>query len=104
MRPPCLVVTCLIACLCHEGVRCLTFSRQTSFLPLPFACLRACLRRWVRRFCCAAMQMIRLLGLIAGAKVFLAPDELIPAAKQHETAFGMVPGMGVLVLSLLLSR
>jgi zinc transporter, ZIP family len=47
-------------------------------------------------------------GLIAGAMVFLALDELIPAAKRHakghETVYGMVLGMGVLALSLVLFR
>jgi zinc transporter, ZIP family len=47
-------------------------------------------------------------GVIAGAMVFLALDELIPAAKRyargHETVYGMVLGMAVLALSLVLFR
>ena len=47
-------------------------------------------------------------GLIAGIMVFLAIDELLPAAKRyakgHETVYGMVSGMGVLALSLVLLR
>lgn len=47
-------------------------------------------------------------GMIAGAMVFLALDELLPAAKRygkgHETVYGMVTGMAVLALSLVLFR
>lgn len=47
-------------------------------------------------------------GIIAGAMVFLALDELLPAAKRyakgHETVYGMVSGMAVLALSLVLFR
>jgi zinc transporter, ZIP family len=47
-------------------------------------------------------------GIIAGAMVFLALDELLPAAKKyatgHETVYGMVSGMAVLALSLVLFR
>jgi zinc transporter, ZIP family len=43
-------------------------------------------------------------GMIAGAMVFLALDELLPAAKRyargHETVYGMVLGMAVLAASL----
>lgn len=49
-----------------------------------------------------------LFGAIAGVMVFLALDELLPTAKRyaagHETAYGMVGGMGVLALSLVLLR
>ena len=47
-------------------------------------------------------------GVIAGIMVFLALDELLPAAKRyavgHETVYGMVLGMGALALSLVLFR
>lgn len=47
-------------------------------------------------------------GIIAGVMVFLALDELLPAAKRyakgHETVYGMVTGMGALALSLVLFR
>ena len=47
-------------------------------------------------------------GIIAGIMVFLAIDELLPAAKRyakgHETVYGLVSGMGVLALSLLLFK
>ncbi|MGL4491095.1 MAG: zinc transporter ZupT [Rhizobiaceae bacterium] len=47
-------------------------------------------------------------GMIAGAMVFLALDELLPAAKRyakgHETVYGMVSGMAVLAASLVLFR
>ncbi|MFA5593471.1 MAG: zinc transporter ZupT [Micavibrio sp.] len=47
-------------------------------------------------------------GIIAGVMVFLALDELLPAAKKyakgHETVYGMVAGMGALALSLVLLR
>jgi len=47
-------------------------------------------------------------GVIAGVMVFLALDELLPAAKRyakgHETVYGMVAGMGALALSLVLFR
>jgi hypothetical protein len=42
-------------------------------------------------------------GLIAGVMVFLALDELLPAAKRyakgHETVYGLVAGMGTLAIS-----
>ncbi len=45
-------------------------------------------------------------GIIAGAMVFLAMDELLPAAKRysdgHETVYGLVGGMGVIATSLAL--
>ncbi len=47
-------------------------------------------------------------GMIAGVMVFLALDELLPAAKKyakgHETVYGMVTGMGAIALSLVLFR
>ncbi|WP_198344845.1 zinc transporter ZupT [Neisseria chenwenguii] len=47
-------------------------------------------------------------GLIAGVMVFLALDELLPAAKRysdgHETVYGLTTGMGVIALSLVLFR
>lgn len=47
-------------------------------------------------------------GIIAGVMVFLALDELLPAAKRyargHETVYGMVGGMAALALSLVLFR
>ena len=47
-------------------------------------------------------------GLIAGVMVFLALDELLPAAKRyakgHETVYGLVSGMGVLAVSLVLFK
>ena len=47
-------------------------------------------------------------GIIAGVMVFLAIDELLPAAKRyargHETVYGLVSGMGVLALSLVLFK
>lgn len=47
-------------------------------------------------------------GIIAGVMVFLALDELLPAAKRyargHETVYGMIAGMGTLALSLVLFR
>ncbi len=49
-----------------------------------------------------------LFGVIAGAMVFLALDELLPAAQRHarghDTAYAMVAGMAVLALSLVLLR
>lgn len=49
-----------------------------------------------------------LFGIIAGAMVYLALDELLPAAKRyargHETVYGMVLGMGVIALSLVLFK
>lgn len=49
-----------------------------------------------------------LFGIIAGVMVFLALDELLPAAKRygvgHDTAYAMVAGMGVLAFSLVLLR
>ena len=45
-------------------------------------------------------------GVIAGIMVFLALDELLPAAKHHarghETVYGLVGGMAVMALSLVL--
>ncbi len=45
-------------------------------------------------------------GVIAGVMVFLALDELLPAAKRyasgHETVYGLVTGMGALAVSLIL--
>lgn len=45
-------------------------------------------------------------GIIAGVMVFLALDELLPAAKRHakghETVYGLVSGMSVMALSLVL--
>ena len=45
-------------------------------------------------------------GVIAGVMVFLALDELLPAAKRyakgHETVYGLVTGMGALAISLVL--
>lgn len=45
-------------------------------------------------------------GIIAGVMVFLALDELLPAAKRyargHETVYGMIMGMGGIALSLIL--
>lgn len=47
-------------------------------------------------------------GIIAGAMVFLALDELLPAAKRyakgHETVYGMVIGMALLAFSLVLFK
>jgi len=47
-------------------------------------------------------------GVIAGVMVFLALDELLPAAKRyakgHETVYGLVAGMGMLALSLVLFK
>ncbi len=47
-------------------------------------------------------------GIIAGVMVFLALDELLPAAKKyakgHETVYGMISGMAILALSLVLFR
>ena len=47
-------------------------------------------------------------GIIAGVMVFLALDELLPAAKRyakgHETVYGLVTGMGVLAISLVLFK
>lgn len=47
-------------------------------------------------------------GIIAGVMVFLALDELLPAAKRyakgHETVYGLISGMGVLALSLVLFK
>lgn len=47
-------------------------------------------------------------GIIAGIMVFLALDELLPAAKRyakgHETVYGMIGGMAALALSLVLFR
>lgn len=47
-------------------------------------------------------------GVIAGVMVFLALDELLPAARQyargHETVYGMVMGMAALAVSLVLFK
>jgi len=47
-------------------------------------------------------------GLIAGVMVFLALDELLPAAKRyaqgHETVYGLVAGMATLAISLVLFK
>lgn len=47
-------------------------------------------------------------GVIAGAMVFLAMDELLPTAKRyssgHDAVYGMVVGMAVIALSLVLFR
>jgi zinc transporter, ZIP family len=47
-------------------------------------------------------------GVIAGVMVFLALDELLPAAKRyakgHETVYGLVTGMATLALSLVLFK
>lgn len=47
-------------------------------------------------------------GLIAGVMVFLALDELLPAAKRyskgHETVYGLVTGMSMLAISMVLFK
>jgi ZIP family zinc transporter len=47
-------------------------------------------------------------GAIAGVMVFLALDELLPAAKQyakgHETVYGIIGGMAVMAASLIMFR
>ncbi|HBN53234.1 zinc transporter ZupT [Stenotrophomonas sp. MYb238] len=47
-------------------------------------------------------------GMIAGVMVFLALDELLPAAKRyakgHETVYGLVTGMATLAISLVLFK
>ncbi|HEY0332315.1 MAG TPA: zinc transporter ZupT [Stenotrophomonas sp.] len=47
-------------------------------------------------------------GVIAGVMVFLALDELLPAAKRyaqgHETVYGLVAGMATLAISLVLFK
>ena len=47
-------------------------------------------------------------GIIAGVMVFLALDELLPAAKRyakgHETVYGLVTGMAALAISLVLFK
>lgn len=47
-------------------------------------------------------------GLIAGVMVFLALDELLPAAKRyarsHETVYGLISGMFALAISLVLFK
>jgi ZIP family zinc transporter len=47
-------------------------------------------------------------GVIAGVMVFLALDELLPAAKRyargHETVYGLVTGMAALAISLILFK
>lgn len=47
-------------------------------------------------------------GIIAGVMVFLALDELLPAAKRyakgHETVYGLVSGMAALAISLVLFK
>lgn len=49
-----------------------------------------------------------LFGIIAGVMVFLALDELLPAAKRyakgHETVYGLVTGMAALAISLMLFK
>ena len=46
--------------------------------------------------------------MIAGVMVFLALDELLPAAKRyakgHETVYGLVAGMATLAISLVLFK
>lgn len=47
-------------------------------------------------------------GIIAGAMVFLAMDELLPAARKyakgHETVYGIVVGMAAMALSLVMFK
>lgn len=47
-------------------------------------------------------------GILAGAMVFLALDELLPAARRyahgHETVYGIVIGMGMMAISLILFK
>ena len=47
-------------------------------------------------------------GVISGVMVFLALDELLPAAKKyakgHETVYGLVAGMGIMAFSLILFK
>lgn len=47
-------------------------------------------------------------GIIAGVMVFLALDELLPAAKKysqgHETVYGLVSGMAAIAISLVLFK
>ncbi len=47
-------------------------------------------------------------GILAGAMVFLALDELLPAARRyahgHETVYGIVIGMGMMAISLVLFK
>ena len=47
-------------------------------------------------------------GMIAGAMVFLALDELLPTAKRyakgHETVYGILTGMAALAASLILFK
>ncbi len=47
-------------------------------------------------------------GVIAGAMVFLALDELLPSAKRyasgHDAVYGMIIGMGMVALSLVLFK
>jgi zinc transporter, ZIP family len=47
-------------------------------------------------------------GILSGTMVFLALEELLPAAKRYaqgrETAYGMVASMAVVALSLVLLR
>lgn len=47
-------------------------------------------------------------GIIAGVMVFLALDELLPAAKRyaksHETVYGLITGMAALAISLVLFK
>jgi ZIP family zinc transporter len=49
-----------------------------------------------------------LFGIIAGAMVYLALDELLPASKKyaqgHETVYGMITGMAVLAISLVMFK
>lgn len=47
-------------------------------------------------------------GVIAGAMVYLALDELLPAAKRyakgHETVYGIISGMAIIALSLVMFK
>lgn len=47
-------------------------------------------------------------GIIAGAMVYLALDELLPASKRyakgHETVYGIISGMAIIALSLVMFR
>ncbi len=49
-----------------------------------------------------------LFGIIAGAMVYLALDELLPTARRyakgHETVYGIIAGMGALAVSLVLFK
>ena len=54
------------------------------------------------------LRGLAVFAVIAGAMVFLALDELLPAArtysKGHETVYGMLVGMAVIALSLVLFK